>query len=97
MTPTRFALLVAALIAGVRLFCSLYAQNNAVSVAWVFPAPGTTISNTVALEVTASSSTAPIARVEFYDVFTSTNGVTTTNFIGVVTNKFPPLTNVNVY
>jgi len=71
--------------------------GNPVVVEWITPFNGATVSNTITLTASAGSAAAPIARVEFYDVFTDTNGVKTTNLFAVRTNTSPTPQNLIVY
>lgn len=64
--------------------------TSPVSVSWVRPTNTSTVFGRITLTATAASLAAPIDRVEFYDVFATTNasGIVTwqTNLIGIATN-----------
>lgn len=87
--PFIFSALLAALFLAnlpylaLRLERVAFAQTNtnAVTVTWVTPTNGQTVSGTIPLVVNAGSSVAPITRVEFYR-----DGV----LIGVVSNPPTP-------
>lgn len=72
-----------------RLERVVFAQTNtnAVTVTWVTPTNGQTVSGTIPLVVNAGSSVAPITRVEFYR-----DGV----LIGTVSNRPSPPTLVTL-
>lgn len=55
--------------------------SNPVSVTWLSPVAGSTISNVITLSASAVSLAGPIHRVEYY-----VDGI----MVSVVTNKLPP-------
>ena len=75
--------------------------NNPVSVSWIWPTNNTTLSGQVTMSVNAQSLVGPITRVEFYDIFDTTNmyGAVRrwTNLMSVITNSFTTPEAFSVY